>query len=92
LLKDNFGPGDKIVESSVDTPYVYAFAAIKPNGARKLLLINKRDRAFELAVPGEATHVFAVDQATKGGPYAVSKPHGKAIQLGGLAVAVVDFK
>ncbi|HEY7305747.1 MAG TPA: glycosyl hydrolase family 39, partial [Bryobacteraceae bacterium] len=92
LLKDNFGPGDKIVESSVNSPYIDAFAVIKPNGARKLLLINKRDRAFKLAVPLEATRLSVVDQTTKGGTYAISRPAGKSISLGGLAVAVVDFK
>lgn len=92
LLKDNFGPGDKIVESSAKSPYVDTFAVIKPNGQRKLLLINKRDRPFELALPDQPAQVSVVDQTTKGGSYKVSKASSKTIRLGGLAVAVVDFK
>ena len=92
LLKDNFGPGDKIVDSSVKSGYVDGLAVIKPNGARKLLLINKRDRPFDMTMPEEPAQVSVVDQTAKGGPYATSKPSGRTIQLSGLAVAVVDFK
>lgn len=91
LLKNNFGPGDKIVESSSGSPYVTSFAVIKPNGERKLLLINKRNRGFDLTVPGDPAHIAVVDQATKGVPHD-SKLSGKAVQLRGLGVAVIDFK
>jgi hypothetical protein len=91
LLKNNFAPGDKIVDSSSGSPYVMSFAAIKPNGTRKLLLINKRDRTFGLTIPGNPAQVSVVDQTTKGLP-AISKASGKTIQLRGLGVAVIDFK
>jgi hypothetical protein len=91
LLRDNFGPGDKIVNSSIKSAYVATFAVVKPNGKRKLLLINKRNRAFDLAMPERPAQVTAVDQTTRGAPD-TSKPSGKTIRLGGLAVAVVDFK
>jgi hypothetical protein len=92
LLKDNFGPDDKIVESSAKSPYVDTFAVTKPNGQRKLLLINKRDRPFDLAMPDQPAQVSVVDQTSKGGPYKVSKTADKTVRLGGLAVAVVDFR
>src|SRR5205085_7210435 len=37
LLKNNFGPDDKIAKSASASPYVYALAMIKPKGERKLL-------------------------------------------------------
>ena len=52
LLKDNFGPGDKLVETKLDDPYVYSMGVIKPDGKKRLLLVNKRDRDVELLVPG----------------------------------------
>ncbi len=92
LLKDNFGPGDKIVESSVKSSYVDSFAIVTPNGRRKLLLINKRDREFDLTMPNQPARLSVVDQTTEGSPYALSKPSGKTIKLRGLAVAVIDFE
>lgn len=91
LLKNNFGPGDKIVDSSSGSPYITAFAVIKPNGTRKLLLINKRDRAFEVILPGDPARISVVDQTTHS-VSETSKPSGKTVQLRGLAVAVIDFK
>ena len=92
LLQGGFEPGDKIVDSSINSTYVATFAVVKSNGKRKLLLINKRDRAFDLAMPEQPAQVAAVDQTMKGAPYTTSKFSGKTLQLRGLAVAVVDFK
>jgi hypothetical protein len=68
VLKNNFGPGDKIVEASSESPYIYAFAVIKPSGERKLLLVNKRDRDFEVVLPQPARQWDFVDQTTKDDP------------------------
>ena len=46
LLHDNFGPDDKLVETHLDIPYVYAQAFVTRQGQRKLLLVNKRDRGL----------------------------------------------
>ena len=51
LLKNNFGPGDKIVETKSGSPYVYALGFIARNGTHKLLLINKRNRDIDLKLP-----------------------------------------
>ena len=37
LLRDNFGPGDKMVDTHLESPYVYAQAFLTPEGRRKLL-------------------------------------------------------
>lgn len=91
LLKNSFAPGDKIVDSSSGSPYFESFAVIKPNGTRKVLLINKRDRTLDLAMPSDPAQISVVDQTTHGVPE-TSTPSGKKIQLRGLAVAVIDFK
>lgn len=91
LLKDNFSPGDKIVESGSGSGYVESFAVVKPSGARKLLLINKRDRTFDLTLPRDPAKISVVDQTTHGLP-ATSTLSSKTMQLRGLAVAVIDFK
>jgi hypothetical protein len=91
LLKNHFGPDDKIVKASSQSPFVYAFAATKPNGDRKLLLVNKRDRELQIALPGPATKVDYVDQTTKGEAPGSSALTGDRLSLRGLAVAVVTL-
>ena len=91
LLKNNFGPGDRIVQCSSGSRYVYAFAVQKHDGARRLLLVNKRDRDFELTLPEQAKQIEYVDQTTKGNPPAKQPLSGNKVSLRGLAVAVVTF-
>src|SRR6058998_1506695 len=74
LLKDNFGPGDKLVETRVGSRYVYALGAVKPDGKRRVLLVNKRNRAFEVTIPGASGgQVDRVDQTTALQPPASAK-------------------
>jgi len=89
LLKDNFGPGDKIVATSSGTPYVYALGFITRDGKRKLLLVNKRDREIELKLPEAAREIEFVDQTTKGDPPVTAPLNGTEVKLRGFSVAVV---
>jgi hypothetical protein len=92
LLHDNFGPGDKLIENRIDTPYVYALGVITRDGKHKVLLVNKRDRTFVVSVPGAASgHVEVVDQQTAFQPPAGSQLRSDEVTLGGLAVAVVTL-
>jgi hypothetical protein len=92
LLKDNFGPGDKLVETKVDNRYVYAMGAVKPDGERRVLLVNKRNRPFEVSVPGASGgQMDRVDQTTALQPPASSKLGDDQVALGGFAVAVVTL-
>jgi hypothetical protein len=91
LLKNHFGPGDKIVEASSEGPYIYTLAVIKPTGERKLLLVNKRDRDFDIALPQPARQWEFVDQTTKDDPAASEKLNTNSVALRGLAVGVVTF-
>src|SRR5215469_122747 len=52
LLHDNVGPGDKLVEVASPAPnplhlYVYSLALVTKAGQRRLLFVNKQDRAFD---------------------------------------------
>jgi len=91
LLKNNFGPGDKVVKTVNAGSYVYALAVIKPGGERRLLLVNKRDREFKLTLPASGKEVQYVDQTTKGGPVAKQTLNGDQLTLRGFAVAAVTL-
>ncbi len=99
LLCDHFRPGDQLVDTSVSvpsldpqlaTPYVYAQGFVKRDGTREVLLINKCDRNFEVAIPGGAgARVEVVDQTTAFDPPARHQLEGDELTLPGFAVAVV---
>jgi hypothetical protein len=91
-LHDNFGPGDKLVETDSGSPYVYAQAFVTPEGKLKILLLNKRNRAFDVTLPGaEGAQMQVVDQTTGFQPPASSTLTDNQITLGGYAVATVTL-
>jgi len=92
LLKNNFGPGDKLVDTGDVPEYVHAQGFVTRDGKRKLLLISKRDHEIEvpLAAAAGAT-VTVVDQTTKGDPARVEKLAGDTFRLPGFGVAVVTW-
>ena len=92
LLRTNFGPGDKLVETSLGTPAVYGLGFVTRDGKRKLLLVNKRDWTIVAIVPGASGgHLEVVDQQTAFQPPAVAQLPSDDVILGGLAVAVVTL-
>jgi len=92
LILDNFRPGDKIVEASSDSGYVTTQAYVSPKGERKLLLINKRDREFEVNLPESNGATFEmVDLSTGSNPPSRSSIGGPSFKLGGFGVAVVTL-
>jgi hypothetical protein len=96
LLRENFGPGDKMVETepfdSAVAPYLYSLAVVKPDGKRRVLVVNKRDRPFDITIPGAAGGVEEyVDQTTAFDPPASAKLSSEKITLNGLSVAVVTL-
>ena len=92
LLHDNFGPGDKIVEIAEDNPYVYAVAFSTHDRKRRVLLVNKRDRKFEVSVAGAvAGQISFVDQTTSFEPPATARLSSDSVTLGGYSVAVVTL-
>ncbi len=92
LLHDNFGPGDKLMESRIKSPYVYALGVVTRDGKHKVLLVNKRDREFVLSIPGASGgHIDVVDQQTAFQPPSHRELKSDDVALGGLAVAVVTL-
>ena len=99
LLKDNFGPGDKLVDMqrkgfppSPLSSYVYSQGMLTRDGKRRLLLVNTRDRTFSVTVPGaKGGQVLTVDQATASAPAASRKAESDTLTLGGFAVAVLTL-
>ena len=69
LLKENFGPGDKLVKTSFNGGSVFCQAFITTKG-KKLLLINYQDKAAQVNLPeaiGNATEEW-VDGGTGENP------------------------
>jgi Glycosyl hydrolases family 39 len=91
LIKDNFHPGDKLVETSVGSRDLSAQAFITPAG-HKLLLVNKRNREMEigLGAASNATAAVVDVQSGEGPARSVSVADGK-IALEPFAVAVVSW-
>jgi hypothetical protein len=91
LIKDNFHPGDKLVETSAGSDDLSAQAFITPAG-HKLLLVNKRNREMEigLGAASNATAAVVDVQSGEGPARSVSVADGK-IALEPFAVAVVSW-
>jgi hypothetical protein len=91
LIKDSFHPGDKLVETSAGTPDVAAQAFVTPGG-RRLLLVNKRNRALEVSLAdADKASALAVDAETGDSPARVIELSGGTIKLEPFAVAVVQW-
>ncbi len=94
LLHDHFGPGDKQVEIETmpNNPYVYSLAFVTHDGKHRVLLVNKRDRKFDVAVTGASGgQLDYIDQTTGFQPPAMTKLGGETVSLGGYSVAVVTL-
>jgi len=95
LLKDNFHPGDQLVETTLphhgDSESIGAQAFLTPTG-RKLLLINKRNHSVEIPVSDAAkASLLTVDVKTGDGPARTMKADGDSIKLEAFAVTVASW-
>ena len=93
LLHDNFGPGDRLVETSGSNAFLTLQAFATSNG-KKLLVVNKRNRQQSISLTSEVQNasVDFVAPSTDDG-----KPHSGALANGSLVlepfeVAVVNLK
>jgi len=98
LLRENFGPEDRLVRPQAYTvlqpdpsPQVYFQGFITAQGARKILLVNKRAADEELRIAGAAGGtVQMVDESTGSSP--LPRRLGvELLHLPPLAVAVVTL-
>jgi hypothetical protein len=92
LLKNNFGPGDKLMATTGLPRFVHAQGFVTRDGKRKLLLISKRDHEIDVSLSGGA-HATAsvIDQVTQGGPARTETLSGDTFRLPGYGVAVVTL-
>ncbi|MGC9198906.1 MAG: GH39 family glycosyl hydrolase [Acidobacteriaceae bacterium] len=93
IIKDNFHPGDRLVQTGVGGGgQVEGQAFATPEG-KKLLLVNKRNRPAEIALPKAQPYVLTVvDGQTGDNPPRVSQGSDPTFRLGPFAVAVVSFQ
>jgi Glycosyl hydrolases family 39 len=92
LLKNNFGPGDRIVETKTASPEVYALAFDCRSGQHNVLLINKRDHDVEVVLPQKVKLVQAVDETTKAGPVLKQSADSGTLRLRPYAVTVATLE
>jgi hypothetical protein len=94
LIKDNFHPGDKLVETGLNgegSGDVEAQAFVTSAG-HKLLLANKRDHAIEITLPdAQNATALTVDASTVDDPARTEKLTGDVIKLQPFAVSVVSW-
>ena len=93
LLKDNFGPGDKLVNTKSSSSQVVAQAFITTKG-KKLLLINKRNNVIQMKLPEgiKSAEMFSVDSISDENPPIQNHVTGNLITLEPFAVTVFDIK
>jgi len=92
LLKDNFGPGDKLVGTKVNASNISA-QGFATNGGKKILLINKKDEEVQLELPAEAKNasIFSVDITTQDNPPMKVQLTGNKIKLNAFSVTVIKL-
>jgi len=93
LLKDNFGPGDTLVNTDVNSSQVVAQAFITTKG-KKLLLINKRNKDIQITLPSgiKDSEMFSVDGNSNENPPAETNVSDTSITLKPFAVTVIAIK
>jgi hypothetical protein len=92
LLRDNFGPGDKLVETAITVPNVYGQAWLGKDGKRRLLLVNRRNRDVEITLPeAKGVQIQTVGRASGSRPPVAGVLNRDKLNLEGFAISVVTF-
>jgi hypothetical protein len=93
LIKDNFHPGDKIVETQVKSADGLTAQAFLTPAGKKLLILNQRNRSAQIDLPQDAGQgkTSTVDEDTGDGPPRNSRLAGSSITLAPFAVTVVSW-
>ena len=95
LLKENFGPGDILVNTSVNGNGGQVVAqGIKTKQGRKILLINKHNTEVQILLPAEANNssIKQVDVITRENPPVQTVLSGNTLTLKSFSVTVVEVK
>jgi len=92
LLRENFGPGDKLVATSSSLPEVYALAFLTKDGKKRLLMVNTRNKPSKIRVANAAGgKAEIVDQTTGFNSPASARLDSDNLELKGLAVQVITL-
>jgi len=92
LLRENLGPGDKLVMTCAASSDVFAQAFLATDGKKKLLLVNTRNMPVKMRIAGTAGgKQEAVDQTTAFNPPASTRLDSDMIELNGLAVLLITL-
>jgi Glycosyl hydrolases family 39 len=94
LIKDNFGPGDRLVDTTMSSGKDVQAQGFATQAGQKLLLLNKRDRNVDIHLPANIniSSISIVDEASGEGAARVSQPTGTTITLAPFAVAVASVR
>jgi hypothetical protein len=93
LLHDNFGAGDRLVKTEGGSEAVYAQGFVTKSGRHKLLLINKRNRAVEVSLPGAAgASEQYVDEETAESGVGTARLVRDETALGPFEVSVITLR
>jgi hypothetical protein len=92
LIKDNFGKGDKLVNTSFNGNDIICQGFVTAKG-RKILLINPRNKEAKINLPAGAKNITMsfVDTETGEKPVGQLSADGANITLKPFAVAVVQL-
>ncbi len=90
MIREQFTPGDMLVDTQQTSAYVAAQAFEARAGNRKVLLVNKRNRTFSVSVPGATLALVVNQQDAPAPPHAVHLSGG-VLDLAGFGVAVVTL-
>jgi len=93
LLKDNFGPGDKLVVTVMNNADLISQAFITAT-AKKILLVNARNKESKINLPAEADGglISTVGKSNEDNNIVQTKLAGAAVTLKPFAVAVIQLK
>ena len=93
LLKDNFGPGDKLVHTNLNHSGDAEAQGFVTKSGRKILIINKMNKEIQLQLPAEAKDAWMnyVDPETREDPPAKRQIAGTEIMLKPFTVAVIQL-
>ena len=93
LLKDNFGPGDKLVDTNERNREVVAQALVTSKG-KKVLVLNKRSTAQSIQLPaGTTASAITLVAPSTGDKAPVTRPlTGDRVELEPFEVAVISIR
>lgn len=92
LLKDNFGPGDQLVATRINTREIAAQGFVTSTG-KKLLLVNKTDKEIKLKLTGMQGSVLeTVDVSTGESPIAKRAITEDSLLVKPFSVTVIKVK